>query len=243
MAEWSPRRPGGSRSGWSWTRSRPAGPRRRGSVPGARRTAACRTFSIPWTRTVRIRPKSSWSKQSWTAASRVASTEASSADRLRWRTTSQTRTPSEARKSVVVPGDRPAPGGPGRRSGRGSRSDVVELGGEALADVVDLAGEEVHDRAGPLGGERRLAEPVELPVDLAAERGGHLLARRGDRRSPGPETIERAKKTPRPRPAGRQRPQVVPEGRHPEQGVTGARTGPPPDAPGSGCSRSLATIG
>ena len=51
---------------------------------------------------------------------------------------------------------------------------VVEVGEEAVADVVDLAGQQVDDRARPLGRQRRLAQPVHLAVDLAAERRRHV---------------------------------------------------------------------
>ena len=104
---------------------------------------------------------------SWTAASRIAASAASRASRSITRAVSQTRTPSAPRKSVRTHD---------RQSAYSSRPDgqdghpvrVVQVGEEAVADVVDLAGEQVDDRPGPLGRQRRLAEPVHLAVDLAA---------------------------------------------------------------------------
>ena len=53
---------------------------------------------------------------------------------------------------------------------------------QAVADVVDLAGEQVDDRADPLGRQRRLTEPVDLPVQLVAKVRGHAARLAG--RSP-----------------------------------------------------------
>ncbi len=55
-----------------------------------------------------------------------------------------------------------------RRKDISPRHDV-EIGDHTVADVVDLARPEVDHRPDSLGRQRRLAQPVHLAVDLAAE--------------------------------------------------------------------------
>ena len=71
-----------------------------------------------------------------------------------------------------------------RRQDVNPRRDV-EVGDQAVADVVDLARPEVDHRPDPLGRQRRLAQPVHLAMDLAAQR------RRDVGRRPRPSTVRR----------------------------------------------------
>ena len=70
-----------------------------------------------------------------------------------------------------------------RSQDRGPRHEV-EVDEQGVADIVDLAREQIHDRTRPLGRQRRLAEPVHLAMDLAAERGCQRADRLGQDRTP-----------------------------------------------------------
>ena len=104
------------------------------------------TVSMPKTRTVRSRPRSSWSKQSWTAASRGGLGDSRAPGSTR--SCHPDQDAERGQEDGQDPGDEERDQQGARAASTGMR-DVIELGADAVADVVDLAGQQVDDRADP----------------------------------------------------------------------------------------------
>ncbi len=118
------------------------------------------------------------------AASRIAASAARRASRWITRAISQTRTPSDPRKTVKTHDKTERRQEQSRRQHRHAIT-IQQVGEEAVADVIDLASDQIDDGSRPLGGKRRLPEPVHLPVELATQRRGGVADELGDQGAPG----------------------------------------------------------